>query len=125
MATNTREVIAFIATLMAGSDVAQSSSLTATILMTGAHRFRVPFAVRFSNVSADPIISLYPSSDNGNGFDTDAMVSIPIGRIASGTGQRSVELKSGIYAVQLLNSGPNTATFFILTQEVMTAYETT
>lgn len=113
----------WVAAIMAGTAVNQSSSLTATIALTLAHEFRMPAAVVFSNVSNDPVISVYPSSDGGAGFDSDAMFSFPIGRISAGIGQRSVVLDGGIYAIQLLNSGPNTATMQILTQEVLTAYE--
>lgn len=124
MAQETHPIKAWVASVMAGSGVAQSASLTATIFLTLAHKFRIPFACQFSNVSADPIVNVYPSSDGGNGFDSDPMLPISIGRVSGGTGQRSVVLDGGIYAVQLLNSGPNSAVFRVLTQEVLTAYET-
>lgn len=124
MATESHPIRAWVASIMAGSGVAQSASLTATIFLTLAHKFKIPFACQFSNVSADPIVSVYPSSDGGNGFDSDAMTAFSIGRVASGTGQRSIDLEGGIYAVRLQNSGPNSAVFRVLTQQVLTAYET-
>ena len=80
-------------------------------------------AVQFSNVSADPVISIYPSMDGGANYDTTAMTSYSVGRIATGKGQASIRLSTGQYAIQLLNPGPNTATFMVLTQLVISAIQ--
>lgn len=80
-------------------------------------------ACQFSNVSADPVISIYPSNDGGANYDTTAMTSFSIARISTGKGQASIRLNTGSYAIQLLNSGPNSATFFIYTQMVLTAIQ--
>lgn len=111
----------WVASLMAGTAVNQSSSLTATVSLTGGWEIQIPVAVQFSNVSADPIINIYPSMDGGATYDTTAMASFSIARVATGKGQASIRLSTGQYALQLLNSGPNTATFMVLTQLLITA----
>jgi len=115
-------VVAYIASIMPGTAVAQSSSLTATIDLCTAYEALVPFGCVFSNVSADPIISFYRSSDQGGTFETQPMFSVSIARIPTGRGQVNVGLGRGLYAVQLMNSGPNTATFQIGMQEIVTAF---
>lgn len=119
MATNSKPVLTWIATIMAGTAVAQSSSLTATIHITNQWEIQVPVAVRFSNVSADPVIFIYPSSDGGATYDSTAMASFAVGRVSVGTGSSSIRIPAGQYAFQLLNSGPNTATFMILTAQIL------
>lgn len=114
-------IIANVASIMAGTAVNQSSSLTATIVNTAGYEIQVPIRVRFSNVSADPVITVYRSTDNGTNFDTTGITSFSVARVAAGTGQTSLSLTTGVYALQLTNSGPNTATFQILTQLVVTA----
>ena len=114
-------IIAHVASVMAGAAVNQSASLTATIVNTGGFEIQVPIRVRFSNVSADPVITIYRTTDNGTNFDTTGVTAFSIGRISVGSAQASIVLSTGVYAVQLLNSGPNTATFQILTQLVVTA----
>ena len=115
--------LAWIATIMAGSAVAQSVSLTATINITQEYQVRFPVAVHFLSVSADPVIKIYPSSDGGNTFDTDAMTAFSVTRVVGGKGQKSITLSTGQYAIQLQASGPNTQTIQLLTQQILTAYE--
>lgn len=115
---------AYVASIMGGTAVNQSSPITATIDLRDCYDAIVPLECQFSNVSADPVISFYRSTDGGTSFETQAMFSTAIGRIATGRGRLCVQLSRGFYAVQLLNSGPNTATFFVGTQEVLTAFET-
>lgn len=114
-------IIAHTATILAATGVAQSSSLTATVNVTGAFELQVPIRCQFSNVSADPVISVYRLMDNGTNFDTDGVTSFSIARRASATGQKSIALTTGMYAIQMLNSGPNSASFSILTQLAVTA----
>lgn len=116
MATNSTPVITWVASLMAGTAVNQSSSLTATLSLTGGWEIQIPIAVQFSNVSADPVVSIYPSMDGGATYDVTPMTSFAVGRVTTGKGQASIRLTTGQYAIQLLNSGPNTATFMVLTQ---------
>lgn len=121
MATVSTPVAAWTASIMAGTAVNQSSSLTATINITAHWEIQVPVAVQFSNVSADPVVIVYPSMDGGANYDTTPMTSFAIGRVSSGKGQASIRLATGQYALQLLNSGPNTATFQVLTPMVLSA----
>lgn len=121
MATVSTPVATWVATIMAGTAVNQSSSLTATLNITAGLEVYVPVAVQFSNVSADPVVFIYRSMDGGTTYDTTSMGSFSIGKIATGKGQASIVLATGQYALQLLNSGPNTATIMVLTQLVITA----
>lgn len=121
MATVSTPVIAWTASIMVGTAVNQSSSLTATVAITAGFELQLPVAVQFSNVSADPVISVYPSMDGGASYDTTPMTSFSVGRIATAKGQASIRLSTGQYAIQLLNSGPNTATMMVLTAAVVTA----
>ena len=121
MATVSTPVVAWVASVMAGTATNQSTSLTATVHITGGWEIQIPVAVQFSNVSADPVVSIYPSMDGGATFDTTAMTSFSVGRVATAKGQASIRLSTGQYAIQLLNSGPNTATFMVLTQLVISS----
>ena len=116
-------IIANVASIMTGTGLAQSSSITATIVNTGGYEVQVPIRIQFSNVSADPIITVYRSTDNGTNFDTTGITSFSIARVTAAPrlGQASISLGTGVYALQLLNSGPNSAQFQILTQLVVTA----
>lgn len=118
----TQGQLAYVATILAGTGANQSTDLTATINVTAEFKARVPFQVEFANVSADPIVKVFRSTDGGNNFDTDALTSFAIGRVAGGTGRRSFTFNQGMYAVQMTTSGPQTQTFQILTQEILTAY---
>lgn len=123
MTTVSTPVAAWVASIMTGTGVNQSSSITATINITAGWEAVVQVQCQFSNVSADPVINVFPSLDGGAAYDTTAMTSFSIARIASGTGRASIRLPTGQYALQLLNSGPNSATFAILTQMVITAIQ--
>jgi len=114
-------VLSWVASVMAGSSLAQSSSLTATVNITAGWELQLPVACQFSNVSADPVINVYPSMDGGANYDTTPLTSFSIGRVSSGKGQASIRLSTGQYALQLINSGPNTATFQVLTAAIVTA----
>ena len=116
-------VAAWVASILAGGAVNQSSSLTITVNITAGWEVQLPIACRFSNVSADPIINVYPSMDGGTTYDSTAFASFAIARVSTGTGQASIRLSQGQYVLQLLNSGPNTATFFAYTQLVVTAIQ--
>lgn len=125
MATVSTPVSAWVASILtlANGGVNQSSSITATVNITSGWEIQLPIQCRFSNVSADPVISIFPSMDGGTTYDTTAMTSFSIGRIASATGQASIRLSTGQYAIQMLNSGPNSASFAILTQLVVTSIQ--
>ena len=121
MPTVSTPISTWIASIMAGSAVNQSSSLTATVQITAGWEIQLPVSIQFSNVSADPIVSVYPSMDGGAGYDVTAMTSFSVGRVSTGRGQASIRLSTGQYAIQILNSGPNTATIQVLTALVITA----
>ena len=115
-------VVAWVASILTSTGVNQSSSLTVTVNITSAWEVLLPVRVQFSNVSADPIISVYPSNDGGTTYDTTAFTTFSVSRISGGgAGQASLRLPTGQYVIQLLNSGPNSASFIVGTQMVMTA----
>lgn len=114
-------VIAGQAALLAGTGVNLSSSLTVTVNITGAWEIQVPVSIRYSNVSADAVVNAYPSNDGGATYDSNPAFSISIARTAGATRQTSIRLPVGQYALQLLNSGPNSATFTVNTSMVVTA----
>lgn len=123
MATVSNPIVAWTASLIsAATGTNQSTSLTTTVSITNNWEVQIPIKVQFSNVSADAVINAYPSNDGGAAFDSNPSFSISIAR-ASGGGQRqtSIRLPVGQYALQLLNSGPNSATFQVLTAMVVTA----
>ncbi len=123
MATVSTPVITWTASLIsAATGTNQSTSLTTTVSITNNWEVQIPIKVQFSNVSADAVINAYPSNDGGAAFDSNPAFSISVAR-ASGGGlrQTSIRLPVGQYALQLLNSGPNSATFQVLTAMVVTA----
>lgn len=108
---------------MAATGANQSSNLTATFTLTGAFEAQMPFQVQMSAVSNDPIIDFYPSMNGGATFDTVPLFSFSISRISGGgTAQSSISIPTGIYAIKMTTSGPDSQQFAILTQQVMTAY---
>lgn len=115
-------VIGWNASLIAGATgVNQSASLTTTVNITGNWEIQVPVQIQFSNVSADAVINAYPSNDGGATYDSNPAFSISIARAAGAVRRTSIRLPVGQYALQLLNSGPNSATFQVLTAMVVTA----
>jgi len=115
-------VLAWTASLIgAATGTNQSSSLTTTVSITNQWEIQIPVKIQFSNVSADAVINAYPSSDGGATYDSNPSFSISIARTPAATAQTSIRLPLGQYALQLLNSGPNSATFQVLTQMVVTA----
>lgn len=115
-------VLAWIASLLgSATGVNQSSSLTATVNITGAWEIQVPIKIQYSAVSADATVSAYPSNDGGANYDSNPAYSISLVRATGATKQASIRLPAGQWALQLLNSGPNSATFQVLTAQVVTA----
>lgn len=125
MATVSTPVLAWTASLVAAATGAnQSTSLTTTVNITNNWEVQVPIKIQFSNVSADAVINAYPSNDGGAAFDSNPAFSISVAR-ATGGGlrQTSIRLPVGQYALQLLNSGPSSATFQVLTAMVVTSIQ--
>lgn len=115
-------VLAWTASLLGSFTGAnQSSSLTVTVNITQGWEITVPVNIRFSNVSADPVINAYKSNDGGVTYDTTPAYSISVARVASGQGRASVVIPVGQYALQILNSGPNSASIQVLTAVIVTA----
>lgn len=123
MATNSVPVATWVATLLtlANGGVTNSGSLTVTVNVTAGWEIQIPIQCRFSLVSADPVIYIYPSMDGGATYDTTPMTAFAIARIASATAQASIRLSTGQYALQLVASGSNSQSFAVLTQMVITA----
>lgn len=123
MATVSTPVITWTASLISSATGAnQSSALTTTVNITNNWEVQVPVKVQFSNVSADAVINAYPSNDGGATFDSNPAFSISVARVSGGgTRQTSIRLPVGQYALSLLNSGPNSSTFQVLTAMVVTA----
>lgn len=120
--TTSTPVIAWTAALLTSAGgVNQSSSLTVTVNITGAWEVQVPVSIQYSNVSADAVINAYPSNDGGATYDSNPAFSISIARAASSVRRTSIRLPVGQWALQLLNSGPNSATFSVLTAMVVTS----
>lgn len=116
-------ILAWVSTIMASSGVSQSSNLTATVHLTQGWEIQLNFRVQFSNVSNDPIVSVYPSSDGGATFDTQPMTQFAIPNVTAAPriAQFSVRLPTGQYAIQMTSSGPNSQSWQIVTAQVITA----
>jgi hypothetical protein len=121
MPTVSTPVLAYVSALLAGAGVAQSSSLTVTVHLTSGWEIQIPVQFQCTTVSADPSVIIYSSSDGGVSYDTTSFSSFSIARVANSTTQASIRLPVGQYVLQLLNSGPNTATFYVQTAQVLTA----
>lgn len=114
-------VLAWQASLLGSTGVGISSSLTVTVNITGNWEVQVPVQIQFSNVSADAVINAYPSNDGGATYDSNPAFSISIARAAGASRRTSIRLPVGQYALQLLNSGPSSASFQVLTAMIVTA----
>jgi len=113
-------VLAWVATLYAGGFLSHGQSVTVTVNITNGLEVQIPFGTRYgSNISVGTAFFVYPSSDGGANFDTEAMVAGGINAVASVNKQISVRLPTGQYAVQLTASSPS-VTVFVLTQQVIT-----
>lgn len=114
-------VLAWQASLLGSTGVGISSSLTVTVNITGNWEIQVPVQIQFSNVSADAVINAYPSNDGGATYDSNPAFSISIARAAGASRRTSIRLPVGQYALQLLNSGPSSASFQVLTAMIVTS----
>ena len=115
-------VSTWVAQLLAlsGGGVNQSASLTVTVHLTQGWEIQIP--IQFSHVgsiSADPVINVYSSMDGGATFDSNPFAVFVLPRVpgsAGGSRQQTMRLTTGQYCLQLLNSGPNSAMFGVLTR---------
>lgn len=116
--------IAYVAALLAAAATTQSGSLTVTVNISNAWEVNIPVQMSWkSGVSADGVINAYPSSDGGNTYDSNPQFSLPIGRGSTSSTIRSasIRLPTGIWALQILNSGPSTGSAAVITGQVITA----
>lgn len=112
----------WVSTLNAGGFISSGQSLTVTVNITQQWEIQVPCGVRYgSNVSLAVAVFVYPSNDGGATFDTEPLVAFTIPTTASVNKVASVRLSTGMYAVRLLSSSPSTS-FYVFTQEVITAF---
>jgi len=114
-------VLAYVATILAGSSVAQSSFATVTLNFPNAWEIRVPFRVQQSQVSNDPMVFFYRSYDGGSNFESQPTITMAIPNTASGFTVKGISVPGGIYAVKIGTSGPSTQTYAVQTIEVVTA----
>ena len=124
MATISTPLIAYQSTILTSTGTNQSSSTTITVNVVG-WEIQIPIRVQQSNVSADQTINVYASMDGGATYDTTPYKSFSIARVASSPriGQTSIRLTAGQYAIQLISSGPQSQTFQVNTQAVITAIQ--
>jgi hypothetical protein len=115
-------VKAWVATLSAGGFISHGQSLTVTVHLTQGWEIQIPVGARYgTGVSlASPVLA-YPSNDGGATYDTEPIATASIPAIASVNKVVSLRLTTGQYAIQIQSSSPST-TFFVLTQEVITAF---
>jgi hypothetical protein len=115
--------IGWIASIMATTAIAQSASVTATNITVLGWEAEIPVQLTWkSTVSADGVINAFPSSDGGTHYDTNPAFSISIARTAgSVTQQTSIRVPTGIWALQVLMSGPSSGSVAINTAQVISA----
>lgn len=116
---------AWVSTLNAGAFVSHGigagRGLTVTINLTQGWEIQVPVGVRYgSNVSLATPVYVYSTSDGGATFETEPLVAFSIPTTASVNKTASIRLTTGMYALVMIASSPST-TFFVLSQEVITA----
>lgn len=124
----TRPIFAYQSTLLAGQGVGQSAAITVTFNIPNAWEAHIPVrAVQGTNVSAGPEVRVYRSCDGGVTFENEPLVAgrLAFQRTSGGDKTVALRLDSGQYVIQLWSGGPSTATFFIYTQAILTAVETT
>lgn len=101
---------------LANGGVNKSASVYVSVNNTSGWEIQIPVQIRFSNVSADPVVSVYRSMDGGATYDTVPLTSFSIARVPGSNQQGSITLPTGQYLLQLLNSGPYSASFAVNTQ---------
>lgn len=121
MATISTPQLTWVASLQALTGIQYSASLYFSVNVTAGWEIQIPIQVRFSLVSADPIVNVYASSDGGTAYDTTPIASFSITRLASATRQTSVRLPTGQYLLQVQHSGSNSASVAVLTALVISS----
>lgn len=122
MAVVSTPVLAWVASILTATGVTQSGSLTVTVNNTSGWEVQIPIRIQQSNVSNDPVVNVFASDDGGANYDTAPMTSFALPRVSGGgVTQATIRLPTGQYAIQLLNTGPSSSSFSVLTQIVVTA----
>lgn len=122
MPTVSTPVSVWVASILTSTGTNQSSSIYATVNITAGWEIQIPIQVIMSAVSSDPVVNILPSMDGGANYDTSAFQSFSIARITGGgTVQGSIRLSTGQYLIQMTSSGPNSQSFALLTQLVLTS----
>ena len=122
-------VMAFAASLITGTGMAQSSNLTVAFNLTQAWEGRIPFIgiqPNTTGISAGWEVYAFRSSDGGASYTTIAIASQTItkGTVASQKDIFSLRLETGQYLLLIRSGGNGTAgtwSFAIATQDVITA----
>jgi len=113
-------VLAYTASLIAGTPVAAGSSLTVTVNITNGWEIQVPIAIRYTGASLDTGVFAYPSSNGGATFDNQPIVAFAIPAVNASTQQASIRLSTGMYAIEVRSSSLS-ITIQVLTQQRITA----
>ena len=124
MATVSNPIMVWQATLRAATGMAQSiNSVTVALNNTGGWEVIIQGQIQYSNVSNDAVINVYQSLDGGANYDLQPMMSIAIPMQTAGTriGRVSARIPQGQYILQIVNSGPNSATITIPTYVIITS----
>ena len=124
MPTVSTPVSAWVASILTSTGTNQSSSIYVTVNITAGWEVQLPVRVQQSNVSADQTVNIYALMDGtaGGNYDQTAFTSFSVARVsAGGTGQGSIRLSTGQYLVQMIASGPQSQSFAVLTQLVITS----
>ena len=106
------------AALFAATGMAQSiNSNTVALNNTGGWEARIQAQIQYSNVSNDAVINVYQSLDGGASYDLQPLfsIAIPMQTVAPRIGRVSFAIPQGQYILQIVNSGPNSATITIPT----------
>lgn len=116
---------AFLPTMIAGTGIVGSSSITATFNITSAWEAQIPIRTRqqVTTCSAPPEIRVYRSTDGGVSYANVPLPVFSVPLLAGSEQDLTIRLDTGQYAIQLVSGGPLTASFAILTQYVITALQ--
>ena len=123
MPTVSTPVLAYAASIVTGQGVKYSTSFTSTLNITGGWEVQVPVWAKFSAVSADVVVNLFPSNDGGVTFDTAPLYALTVPRVQAGQSTASARIPTGMYAVEIKNNAHQSASFQILTQQIVTAIQ--
>ncbi len=114
---------AFVAQLQNGTAVAGSGSLTVSFQITAGFQAFIPIkVVTPANISAGPEVHVYRSVDGGANWETESTVVDVFRRASNSTMMHVSIIETGQYLIRVLAGGPNTATVYVDTAMVITAY---